>query len=197
MTKRFFDLFFSLSGIIILLPLGIIISLLIIFDCGFPVFFIQNRVGRYGKIFHLIKFRTMRTKKTSKYGSFDAGNNSRVTTSGKILRKTKLDELPQLINVFWGDMSFIGPRPEVEKWVSIYPDRWSVVLSVKPGITDNASILFRNEEEILSQSANPEECYKNKILPTKLTHYEQYTINQSFWGDIVILIKTIIAVVTK
>jgi len=120
-----------------------------------------------------------------------------VTNIGKILRKTKLDELPQLINVLIGDMSLVGPRPEVKKWVDIYPQQWAFVHTIKPGITDNAAILFRNEEEILSSVANPELHYKEIILPEKLNIYREYINNHSFTGDIMILFKTVYSILKK
>jgi lipopolysaccharide/colanic/teichoic acid biosynthesis glycosyltransferase len=116
---------------------------------------------------------------------------------GKILRKTKLDELPQLINVIKGDMSLVGPRPEVKKWTDVYPEKWAIVHRVKPGITDNASIEFRNEEEILSQSSNPEETYRNIILPHKLELYINYVHHHSFFGDLMIIIRTIQTIIIK
>ena len=133
----------------------------------------------------------MTVNSTSSNGSFDVGDQSRVTRFGRILRKTKLDELPQLINVLIGDMSLVGPRPEVKKWVDEYPLQWKYVLSVKPGITDNAAILFRNEEELLASAAHPETYYKEHILPQKLAMYAEYINNHSFTDDLVIIIKTI------
>jgi lipopolysaccharide/colanic/teichoic acid biosynthesis glycosyltransferase len=129
-------------------------------------------------------------------GSFDAGDDSRVTGIGKMLRATKLDELPQLWNVLKGDMSFVGPRPEVRKWVNTYSERWEHVHRVKPGITDPASIVYRNEEELLAAAEDPEECYRCEILPRKLDLYEKYIREQSLWLDFKILAQTAIAVVS-
>ena len=195
--KRIFDFLVSLIFIIILLPFFVLVALLIIIDSGFPVFFVQKRVGEGGKQFKMFKYRTMRVLKEARQGSFDAGDSSRVTRIGKILRKTKLDELPQLFNVFSGKMSFVGPRPEVQKWVDAYPERWAIVHTVKPGITDNASIEFRNEEEILSSSTEPFITYREEILPLKLSMYEDYVHNKSFWKDIKILFKTFTSVLFK
>ena len=183
--------------LVILFPILLLIALCVVIDSGFPVFFVQKRVGKGGKLFSMFKFRTMSVLKEAKQGSFDAGKSNRVTRIGKILRKTKLDELPQLLNVFIGNMSFVGPRPEVKKWVDAYPERWAVVLSVNPGITDNASIEFRNEEEILAAAENPEIAYRDEILPRKLSLYEEYVHNNSFFGDIGILFKTVLSVVSK
>jgi lipopolysaccharide/colanic/teichoic acid biosynthesis glycosyltransferase len=193
-TKRVFDLVVSVISISLLIPFSVIISVLIILDSGFPVFFIQKRVGRDRKLFDLYKFRTMTVLKGTEKGSFDAGNSSRVTRVGKILRKTKLDELPQLLNVLKGDMSLVGPRPEVEKWTKVYPQKWDRVLSVMPGVTDNASIEFRDEEEMLAESEDPEDTYRNFILPIKLKLYEKYVDNHSLKGDVKILINTVKAV---
>ncbi|BBE18881.1 UDP-N-acetylgalactosaminyltransferase [Aquipluma nitroreducens] len=162
-----------------------------------PVLFIQTRIGKGGKEFRLLKFRTMLVKPKTSEGSFDAGDQSRITALGKILRKTKLDEIPQLINVLRGDMSLVGPRPEVRKWTEVYPEQWTIVHKVLPGITDNASIEFRNEEELLAESSNPEETYKNVILPRKLYIYIKYVNHHSFGGDLMIIIRTIQSVILK
>ncbi len=145
----------------------------------------------------LFKFRTMTVRKGTEQGSFDAGSAARVTRVGAFLRKTKLDELPQLWNVLKGDMSLVGPRPEVRKWVEAYPERWARVLTVRPGITDPASIEFRNEEDILAASPDPERTYREVILPRKLDLYEEYVRTRSFWGDVGILLKTVWAVVGR
>jgi lipopolysaccharide/colanic/teichoic acid biosynthesis glycosyltransferase len=188
--KRLFDFMAALLGLVLLFPFFLLISFLILFNDKGPVFFRQKRVGRYGKLFVLYKFRSMRVPESEKEGSFEPGNISRITSTGKLLRKTKLDELPQLINVLRGDMSLVGPRPEVEKWVAVYPARWKKVLNVKPGMTDNASIVFRGEESILVGSENPEKMYEETILPRKLELYEDYVANNSFFGDLNLIFKT-------
>lgn len=195
--KRFFDLVLSSLVLIVLLPFLLIVALLILLDSGFPVFFVQERVGLNGKSFSLYKFRTMSLLAGSEKGSFDAGNSSRVTRIGKWLRRTKIDEWPQFFNVLKGDMSIVGPRPEVKKWTAVYPQRWEVVHKVKPGITDNASLLFRNEEEILSASPSPEETYRNEILPAKLDLYIKYVNRHSFLSDVSIILKTAWAVLKR
>jgi len=179
----------------------------IVLETGLPGLFRQQRVGRGGCQFCLFKFRSMTVRHAqgrkqtgeakSNNESFEAGDTSRVTGVGKLLRKTKLDEFPQLWNVLVGDMSLVGPRPEVRKWVEAYPDRWSKVLAVRPGITDPASIEFRNEEELLASAPNPEAYYRDVILPRKLDLYEQYVATRSFWGDVGILLKTVWVVVEK
>ncbi len=135
-------------------------------------------------------------KGTSK-GAFDAGDQSHITPAGCFLRKTKLDELPQLFNVLKGDMSIVGPRPEVEQWTRVFPEKWAIVHTVRPGITDYASIHFRNEEEILAATENPLETYKNEILPQKLDLNIAYIKNQSFTEDLIIIFKTIFSIILK
>ncbi len=194
MKKMFFDIIFSGIGLLLLSPLLIVVSgMILIFD-GRPIFFRQTRVGMNGADFILYKFRTMRVIRGAASGTFDAGDSSRITKIGAFLRKTKLDELPQLWNVFIGDMSFVGPRPEVRKWVDAYPERWVKVLTVKPGITDPASIYYRNEEELLVQADDPVVCYRDQILPHKFDLYEEYVRTRTFLGDILLIFKTIMLV---
>jgi len=195
--KRLFDIVFSLVMILVLSPLIVLLGVLVVMADGWPAVFVQQRVGRYGKPFKLYKFRSMRTLKGTEKGSFDAGDASRVTPIGRFMRKTKFDELPQLFNVLMGSMSMVGPRPEVQKWVDVYPERWKYVLTVRPGITDNASIEFRNEEEILANSSDPQLTYQNDILPRKLSLYEDYVRNAGLFGDIKIIVKTLVAVLFK
>ena len=188
--KRLFDFVMSLVGLVILFPVLLLVALAVALDSGWPVFFVQKRVGQGGTLFSMYKFRSMTVNREAALGSFDAGDFSRVTKVGRWLRKTKIDELPQLWNVLIGDMSIVGPRPEVQKWVSVYPERWKAVHTVRPGITDNASIEFRNEEDLLAASDVPETTYKEVILPQKLALYESYVRSHSFWGDIRIILKT-------
>jgi lipopolysaccharide/colanic/teichoic acid biosynthesis glycosyltransferase len=193
--KRLFDLAGALAGLLILCPLLLALGAAIWITSGLPAFFRQSRVGRRGRDFRLLKFRSMTVLEGAEQGRFDAGTRRRVTPIGRFLRKTKLDELPQLWNVFRGDMSLVGPRPEVRKWVEAYPKRWAFVHTVRPGITDPASIRFRNEEEVLAQSPDPEATYRDVILPQKLSLYEEYVRTRSFGGDIRILLQTVLAVV--
>lgn len=195
--KRLFDITASFLGLILLSPFLITISFLITLTMPGPILFRQQRVGKNRKLFKLNKFRSMSVKKGSEKGHFDIGDKSRITKLGRILRKFKLDELPQLFNVLVGDMSLVGPRPEVKKWTEIYPEKWDIVLKVKPGITDNASIFFRNEEEILANSCSPEKTYELEILPKKLDYYIDYVKNNSFWGDIKIILRTFHIIITK
>lgn len=196
-VNRLFDFFASFVGCILIAPLVLLISILIIITMPGPILFRQERVGKNRKHFKLNKFRSMSIKKGSEKGHFDLGDRSRITRLGKYLRKYKLDELPQLFNVLVGDMSLVGPRPEVKKWTEIYTEKWDIVLKVKPGITDNASIYFRNEEEILANSCCPEKTYELEILPKKLDYYIDYVNNNSFWGDIKIIFRTFHIIITK
>jgi len=194
MNKIFFDTIFSCLGLLLLSPLLVIVAGMILIWDGCPILFRQIRVGRNGHDFTLNKFRTMTILQEGSEASFDVGNKKRVTRVGAFLRKTKLDELPQLWNVLKGDMSLVGPRPEVRKWVDAYPVRWAKVLSVKPGITDPASIYYRNEEELLAKADDPVAYYRDHILPHKLNLYEEYVRSRSFLGDIYLILKTIISI---
>ena len=195
MLKRFFDIICSLIGIIILLPFFVIISALIIVNSGFPVFYFQTRVGKNSKNFNLIKFRTMHTHADKKGLLTVGGRDVRVTAIGYFLRKYKIDELPQLINVLVGSMSLVGPRPEVSKYVDLYNVQQLQVLNVRPGITDLASLEFINENELLAQSSNPEETYIQSIMPQKLALNLKYIAQQSFGTDVKIIYKTILKIV--
>ncbi len=202
--KRSFDLLASALGLLLFAPLLLVLALAVWISSGRPILFRQQRVGRHGRDFTLLKFRTMRPAAppltsdlrslASGNASFDAGNTSRVTPIGRLLRKTKLDELPQLYNVLRGDMSLVGPRPEVRKWVEVYPERWAIIHTARPGITDPASIAFRHEEDLLAASPDPERTYREQVLPQKLALYESYIRTRSFWGDIGIIMKTIAVV---
>lgn len=197
LAKRIFDISVSFFGIIIISPIILIVSFFIKILMPGPVFFIQTRIGKDRREFRLLKFRTMQVKSRTSEESFDAGVQSRITALGKVLRKTKLDEIPQLINVLKGDMSLVGPRPEVKKWTEVYPEQWAIVHRIQPGITDNASIEFRNEEKLLAQSSNPEKTYQDVILPRKLELYINYVNHHSFSGDLMIIIRTIQSVILK
>lgn len=193
--KRAFDLGASGLGLLLLSPVFLLVAVLIFLADGRPVLFRQTRIGRAGRPFSLFKFRTMIPASEGEGGGFEPGDSRRVTSFGRFLRKTKIDEWPQLFNVLKGDMSMVGPRPEVSKWVAAYPRRWAVVHRVKPGITDPASIIFRNEEELLAAAADPEAVYRNEILPRKLDLYERYAEGPPRFGrDLGLIFKTIAAV---
>ena len=195
MAKRFFDLIFTVPGIVALMPVFLLIGLLIKWDSKGAIFFRQERVGRYGKIFRIYKFRTM-VVDAERYGrQITVGKDARITKVGEFLRKYKLDELPQLFNVVLGDMSLVGPRPEVPRYIAEYSqeDR-DIVLSVKPGITDNASIEYRAESEILGKAKEPEKEYVNVVLPIKIGYYKEYVARHNVGMDFVIVLKTIAAI---
>lgn len=195
MLKRLFDILCSLTGIFLLLPVFGIISLFIIIDSGLPVFYFQNRVGFRNKDFKLFKFRTM-YKEADKKGLLTVGGRDpRVTKVGFYLRKMKLDELLQLFNVLLGDMSLVGPRPEVRKYVDMYSVEQGNVLLVKPGITDYASLDYINENELLAKSANPEDTYIKEIMPAKLKLNLKYIEDASFLTDLIIILRTIVRIV--
>ena len=194
--KRLFDLIVSSLGIILLAPIFIIVVILIKLDSVGSVFFLQERVGLEGMPFKIIKFRTMIDNAEQKGKQITVGKDFRITRVGSVLRKYKIDELPQLFNVFLGEMSLVGPRPEVPRYVMEYTEyEKKIILSVLPGITDNASINFYDENEILGRSENPEETYIKEILPIKINYYIQYVKNQNFWSDFKIIIKTIFAII--
>jgi lipopolysaccharide/colanic/teichoic acid biosynthesis glycosyltransferase len=190
--KIFFDVLVSSLGIVVLLPLCIVISLLVKLSSRGPVFFVQRRMGLSGKPFYLLKFRTMFSDNSREKLLFEPGIFNRITPLGKILRKFKLDEMPQLINVLKGDMSLVGPRPEVEKYREFYAGEYEQILGVRPGITDLASLKYRNEEELLRKSADPEGLYYREILPEKLKMNLSYVRDGiSLRGDILVVIKTV------
>ena len=195
--KRLFDFIASLLGLMLLSPVLFTVAILIKITSPGPILFRQQRVGKNGQDFVLNKFRTMTVKSGTEKGSFDVGDASRVTAVGAFLRKTKLDEFPQLWDVVLGEMSLVGPRPEIRKWVEAYPERWAVVHSVLPGITDSASIEFRNEEEILNASDDPEKAYHEEVLPKKLSLYEEYVKTRTFFGDIMLIFRTLWVVVVR
>ncbi len=195
MLKRIFDIFFASFGLIIISPLLLLIAIWIKLDSPGPIFFRQERVGQFGTSFRIHKFRTMVTDAEKRGMQLTVGKDNRITRSGCFLRHYKLDELPQLIDVLVGNMSLVGPRPEVPKYVACYPDNIrDLVLSVKPGITDLASIEFREENKILGLSTNPEKTYINEILPIKLKYYIQYTQKNNIFLDLLIILRTFQAI---
>lgn len=190
--KRLFDILASGIGIIILSPVLLIIALRIKTGSDGPVFFKQVRVGKDGKEFEILKFRTMVVDAEKMGRQITVGADNRITKVGGFLRKYKLDELPQLFNVFKGDMSLVGPRPEVPRYVKLYTEEQRKVLNVKPGITDLASIRYRDENELLGQAENPDEFYINTIMPDKLALNLEYINKSNVFYDIYIIIETII-----
>ena len=195
--KRLFDIVASGLGLLVLSPLFLILAIWIKLDSKGPVFYRQVRVGKDNKEFRILKFRSMREGSDSGSLVTIGGRDPRITRSGYIIRKLKLDELPQLINVFVGDMSLVGPRPEVRHYVDYWTEEQMHVLDVRPGITDPASIKFRNENELMEQAEDPEDYYINVIMQEKLKLYLEYVKNHSFWGDIGLIFKTFWVIVTE
>ncbi len=193
MAKRFLDIVISLILILILSPVILLMSLVVACDTGFPVFYRGLRVGRDGRIFDILKFRSMVADSRQKGPGITAGSDSRVTRSGGLLRKWKLDELPQFFNVLRGDMSLVGPRPEDLQYVKYYTEEEKKVLSVRPGITGVSQILFRNEEQLL-EVKNPEEYYINCIMRQKLKLDLVYVQRQSLFLDLIMIIFTVLVV---
>lgn len=192
-----FDIVASGLGLLCLSPLFLILAVWIKCDTPGPVFYRQTRVGRYNRDFRLYKFRSMRIGADRQGLITVGGHDTRITRSGYFIRKYKLDEFPQLINVFIGDMSLVGPRPEVRKYVDLYTQEQMHVLDVRPGITDLASIRYRNENELLAQAADPDRYYIETIMPDKLRINLEYVANHSFWSDIVFIFKTFWEIVAK
>lgn len=195
MLKRVLDIVFSLAGLLVLFPLFLIISLLIVLDSRGGVLYRQLRVGRQNKDFYLYKFRTMKPLSDQMGLLTVGGRDPRVTRIGYYLRKFKLDELPQLLNVLNGSMSLVGPRPEVRKYVEMYSDDQKRVLNVKPGITDYASLEYMHENELLAGSADPEQTYINEVMPAKLELNRKYIMEAGFFTDLRIIFKTLIRII--
>lgn len=193
-TKRLLDILASVLGLIILSPLFLFIALWIKKDSIGPIFFRQERVGLHGKTFFIHKFRSMRVD-TEKISQLTIGNDERITRSGKFIRKYKLDELAQLIDVLYGDMSLVGPRPEVPKYMEQYPiETRKIILSIKPGITDLASIAMINENDILAKYEDPHQAYIDVIMPIKASYYLDYAKKNSIFLDIKIILLTILKI---
>jgi lipopolysaccharide/colanic/teichoic acid biosynthesis glycosyltransferase len=191
-SKRIFDLFFSSVGLVILFPLIFIISIWVKLDSPGTIFFRQKRVGKEGLQINVLKFRTMKMDTEESSSKITVGKDNRITNCGKFLREYKLDELPQLWNVIIGEMSLVGPRPEVPEYVKLYPEEIRrKVLSVKPGITDWASLEYRDEGSILALADDPHYAYVNMIMPDKLKYYVRYTENNNLWVDLIIIVLTL------
>ena len=189
--KRLFDIFFSLTALLFLWPFLLLLSLLILFGSEGGVFYRQIRIGKNFREFYLLKFRTMRPGSDKQGLITVGGKDSRITREGYFLRRYKLDELPQFINILRGDMSFVGPRPEVKKYVDLYRERYKNVLKVRPGLTDYASLEYISENELLGRSDDPERLYREEILPHKLDLADRYVQRASLREDIRIILKTL------
>lgn len=193
--KRCFDFVLSLIGLIALLPVFIVVAWVIKKDGG-PAFYRQQRVGKYGTLFNIYKFRSMVIDADKIGAKVTASHDSRITRIGRLLRKTKIDELPQLFNVLTGDISLVGPRPEVPYYVSKWSDVCKkTILSVKPGITDYATLYYNDEQAVLAKADDPEKAYLKEVMPHKVRMYEQYIEDQNFWLDIRIILATLLKMV--
>lgn len=195
MIKRLFDIVFSVLGIMIIFPVFIIIIILQIIFTGKRIFFIQERVGRFGKVFFIIKFRTMNLK--SNYNSVSIKGENRITKFGSFLRKYKIDEIPEIWNVLKGDMSFVGPRPDVPEYVNKLTDDQKIILNLRPGITGPASIKYKNEEEILSKQYDPINYYNKVIFPDKIRLNLNYIKYRNIYTDIKMILYTILGLNLK
>lgn len=194
MIKRAFDITMAGIALILLMPLLVVIALVIKIESRGPALFRQQRVGQGGKAFTINKFRTMRLHTTGL--TISTSSDARVTRFGRLLRKTKVDELPQLLNVLGGTMSLVGPRPELPKYVALWPpDRRDLILSVRPGITDPASVALRNESELLERATDPERFYIEELLPRKTAMYVEYVHTRSLMEDLKIMMRTAAKVV--
>ena len=192
MAKRLFDIIFSFLGLILVLPLLLLLAVLIKRESPGPVFYRGVRIGKGGRLFRIFKFRSMVENAEELGGPSTAGGDSRLTKIGKFLKKYQLDELPQLINVLRGEMSLVGPRPEVKPYIDMLPEEQkNVILSIKPGMTDLASLWNFHESEVLKSSPDPEKAYLEKIRPEKIRLQLEYVKNCSFWLDLKIVFKTI------
>jgi lipopolysaccharide/colanic/teichoic acid biosynthesis glycosyltransferase len=192
--KRAFDLVVALLGLVLLSPLLAIAALLVKLDSSGPVFFRQERIGRGFQPFRIYKFRTMVRDAPQLGSSITCGNDPRITRIGRLLRRTKVDELPQLFNVLKGEMTFVGPRPEVPEFVEIFRNDYEEILKIRPGITDLASLKYRDEATLLGRSKNPAEDYVTQILPDKIKLAKEYVRKSSFFFDLTLVLKTLVKV---
>jgi lipopolysaccharide/colanic/teichoic acid biosynthesis glycosyltransferase len=197
LAKRLFDLAVSAAGLMVLSPVLLVLAALIKLDDGGPVFYRGVRIGRHGRPFRVVKFRTMRVDAEAVGGPSTAADDARITRLGRWLRQAKLDEIPELVNVFLGDMSLVGPRPEVDKYVRLMNEEERAVLSVRPGLTDWATLWNSDEGAVLAGSADPEKTYLDLIRPEKIRLQLEYVRSRSFWTDLVILAQTVVAIVLR
>lgn len=195
MIKRTFDIVAAFFGLLILSPFLVIAALLIRLDSKGPIFFKQERVGRGFKPFFIYKFRTMVKDTQERGGVITSGEDARITWIGRILRKTKIDELPQLINILKGEMSLVGPRPEVKKYVELFRNDYEDILKIRPGITDLASLKYRNEAFILGQTEDPDETYIKMVLPDKIRLAKEYLNRSSLTFDLRLILKTLLRLI--
>jgi lipopolysaccharide/colanic/teichoic acid biosynthesis glycosyltransferase len=190
-TKRVFDIIGSILGLVLFVPLFLVVALLIKLDSPGPVFFRQERMGRRFRPFSIYKFRTMADRPPNVRLLLTVGDDPRITRIGRFLRKTKIDELPQLINVLKGEMTFVGPRPEVRQYVELFRRDYEEILKMRPGVTDIASLKYEDEATVMSRFKNPEEAYVNSILPDKIRLAKEYIDRSSVFFDLGLILKTL------
>ena len=193
--KRVFDFVLATMALLFLAPLFLLVAVLIKFDSRGPVFFLQERVGRRGRPFLILKFRSMVQDAPLRGGPITLGDDPRITALGRWLRKSKIDELPQLFNILKGDMSFVGPRPEVRKYVDLFRQDFEQILQVRPGLTDLASLRYRHEADILGSFENPEDAYQRHILPDKIRLAKEYLRRSSILFDVSLIFRTLLKLV--
>jgi len=193
-AKRALDLIIAVPATILLSPLFIVIAIGIKFDSRGPVFFRQQRVGQFGRLFRIFKFRTMTPEAETQGALITIGQDRRITRSGRFLRKYKLDELPQLLNVIRGEMSLVGPRPEVPRYVELYTEEQRQILALKPGITSPASIAYSNESELLAEQSDPEGFYRADLMPAKIREDLSYSRQATVWSDCAIIARTFLRI---
>jgi lipopolysaccharide/colanic/teichoic acid biosynthesis glycosyltransferase len=191
MAKRAFDVFWSALGLAVLSPLLALVALAVKLEDGGPIFFRQVRIGRGGRPFRIWKFRTMVVDAERQGRSITVGQDPRITRIGGRLRDTKLDEIPQLLNVLMGEMSLVGPRPEVPRYVELYSEAQRAILALRPGITDLASIKYRNESDLLAQATDPDETYVQVLLPDKIRINLAYASRAGIWLDFLVILATL------
>ena len=197
MMKRFFDLSVSIPALIIFFPIILLAGILIKLTSKGPIFYKSKRIGKNYKPFYLLKLRTMYIDQPANAPKVTSSNDLRITPIGRFLRNTKADELPQFLNVIIGHISLVGPRPEVKKYIDKYPELYNKILTIRPGITDSATLQFIDEEKILSHSNDPEQTYINNIQPRKIKYYLDYVDNQSTISDCKILFKTVLKIIKR
>lgn len=193
-AKRALDLIIAVPATILLSPLFIVIAIGIKLDSRGPVFFRQQRVGQFGRLFRIFKFRTMTAEAETQGAQITIGQDRRITRGGRFLRKYKLDELPQLLNVIKGEMSLVGPRPEVPRYVELYDEEQKQILALKPGITSPASIAYSNESELLAEQSDPEAFYRARLMPAKIREDLIYSQQATVWSDCAIIARTFLRI---
>jgi lipopolysaccharide/colanic/teichoic acid biosynthesis glycosyltransferase len=196
MIKRLFDIAAAVAGLLLVSPVLLVAAIAVKLDSEGPVFFVQKRIGRHFRPFSILKLRSMTNDQATDSRQLTVGGDARVTRVGRILRKTKIDELPQLVNVLRGEMSIVGPRPEVHKYVEMFRSDYEEILTVRPGITDLASIRYRDEEGVLAAAVDPERVYVERVLPEKIRLAKEYVRRSSLGFDLHLVMLTLVRIVS-